>query len=242
MSDLPLILNLAVFAASALQAMSGIGFGVLAGPVLIVVLDSYAAIQISILLSFLIAVLLVPTMLGQIHLRLLVHLLLGVCAGTPLGVMAAAVLDFATLKLVAALVVGFMTVVASGLYAQVLANSTDSTVRRGAVGAISGALNVSLAMPGPPVAAYMTAIVSGKEKLRATTLALFLVAYPLAFAAQAFGLGITAETWTATLDLAPATIAGTLLGLFLARSIGEPVFRHITVACLAASAGILLFG
>ena len=60
-----LILNLAVFGAAALQSATGIGFGVIAGPVLLIALNDGAAIQISILLNLLIAVILTPSLWRQ---------------------------------------------------------------------------------------------------------------------------------------------------------------------------------
>ncbi len=55
-----LILNVAVFGAAALQSATGIGFGVIAGPVLLIALNSGSAIQISIILNLLIASILAP--------------------------------------------------------------------------------------------------------------------------------------------------------------------------------------
>ena len=50
------LLNVAVLVASALQSATGIGFGVIAGPILLIVLNDGSAIQISIALNLLIAV------------------------------------------------------------------------------------------------------------------------------------------------------------------------------------------
>ncbi len=57
-----LVLNVAVFGASALQSATGIGFGVIAGPVLLVALNDGSAIQISIVLNLLIAAFLAPSL------------------------------------------------------------------------------------------------------------------------------------------------------------------------------------
>ena len=58
------LLNIAVLAASLLQAATGIGFGVIAGPILLLALDSGAAIQVSIALSFAIALALLALLPG----------------------------------------------------------------------------------------------------------------------------------------------------------------------------------
>ena len=118
-SDLPLLLVGAVFAASMLQAVTGIGFGVIAGPVLIVTMANSGAIQASILLSFLIALLLSPSTVPRVNRRLLAPLFVGVCLGTPIGALAFLTLTIGSLKICAAVIVGFMTLVATGVFFQI---------------------------------------------------------------------------------------------------------------------------
>ncbi len=57
-----LVLGIAVFGASALQSATGIGFGIIAGPALLIVLNDGSAIQVSVMLNLLIALLLAPTL------------------------------------------------------------------------------------------------------------------------------------------------------------------------------------
>ena len=64
-------LHAAVFAAALLQAATGIGFGVIAGPIILMVMNSGAAVQVTILLSLLIAVVLAPSLYGQVHKKVL---------------------------------------------------------------------------------------------------------------------------------------------------------------------------
>lgn len=238
-ADLPLVAYAAVFAASMLQAITGIGFGVLAGPVLLVVLASTSAIQVSIVLSFLIALVLAPKTLPRVDRRLLLHLTAGVCVGTPVGAMAATAMSLETLKLVAAAVVGAMTVVAAGACARLSLFERDTRFRRGLTGAASGALNAALAMPGPPVAAYATAIRIGKDSVRSTVLVTFLFAYPVALGAQAAATGLSPEIWTVAPPLALPTVLGTIAGAAVAGRVGETAFRWITIAFLLAGVSAL---
>ena len=76
-----LILGIAVFAASALQSATGIGFGVIAGPILLVILNDGSAIQISVVLNLLIALLLAPSLVRKSDRRLLKSLLIGLVIG-----------------------------------------------------------------------------------------------------------------------------------------------------------------
>ena len=80
-----LILSIAVFGASVLQAATGIGFGVVAGPLLLIVLNDSAAIQVSVALNLLIAVILAPSLWRIADRKLLPSLLIGLAVGSPIG-------------------------------------------------------------------------------------------------------------------------------------------------------------
>lgn len=236
----PPLLVAAVFAASLLQAVTGIGFGVIAGPVLLVTMASAGAIQVSIVLSFLIALLLAPLTLPAVNWRLLRPLFIGVCLGTPVGAWAYLSLSLETLKLCAAIVVGAMTVIATGILAKFPIAQSDTASRRGAVGMVCGALNAALAMPGPPVAAYVTAIKGDGKVVRATTLVTFLLSYPIALAFQALFVGVSESLLPTVSALAVPTILGTLSGVFLSRSINEQAFKWLTVFFLVISVILLV--
>ncbi|WP_164660235.1 sulfite exporter TauE/SafE family protein [Tropicibacter sp. Alg240-R139] len=238
--DLPALLVGSVFAASVLQAATGIGFGVIAGPVLLVTMANVGAIQVSILLSFLIALLLSPITIPRVQWPLLKPLFLGVCIGTPPGALAFVMLPIDTLKLIAAIVVGFMTLVAAGLLARYPVVEQDSKVRRVFAGTICGFLNTTLAMPGPPIAAYATAIKSKKATIQATTLVTFLMAYPIALVLQTLAVGLSGEAVGVSVRLMGPTIVGTSVGLLISNRLPEQVFRWATIIFLATSVFILL--
>ncbi|SHJ82226.1 Sulfite exporter TauE/SafE, partial [Shimia gijangensis] len=239
-ADLPLLLVGAVFAASMLQAVTGIGFGVIAGPVLIVTMANAGAIQASILLSLLIALLLSPSTIPRVNRRLLAPLFLGVCIGTPIGALAFLTLTISSLKLCAAVIVGFMTLVAAGVLSRFPIFENDTRIRRVGIGVVSGILNAALAMPGPAVAAYATAIKSDKSTIQATTLVTFLLAYPVAFAFQAVFVGISNEALEISMKLVLPTLSGTVLGASVARFVPERLFKSVTVLFLIMSVLLLV--
>ncbi len=231
-----------VFLASALQSVTGIGFGVIAGPILLVAMGSATAIQVSIVLSFLIAFLLAPRTLPRVNARLLWPLMVGICIGTPFGALAILALPIDALKMMAALVVGFMTLVAAGVFARYPVFQRDSRIRRIAVGAISGALNTALAMPGPAIAAYATAIKSDMETIRATTLVSFLFAYPVGLLFQYIFVGLSPDLVAIAMPLAIPTLLGSFAGILLSGMFSSRVFRLLTLFFLAASVCALIFG
>lgn len=242
LAEIPPLLIAVVFAASMMQSITGIGFGVIAGPVLLVSMGSTGAIQVSIVLSLLIAVLLAPGTVPRVNWSLLRPLLFGVLLGTPVGAIAYATLSLGMLKTIAAVAVSVMTLIASGLLARFPIFAKDSNNRRIGTGMVCGALNTTLAMPGPPVAAYATAIKSDKQTIRATTLVTFLFAYPVALCFQAALSGFSGALYDVAVPLSVPTVLGTISGMLVAPLFSEQFFKWLTVGFLIASVAALVFG
>ena len=80
-----LLLNGAVFLATLLQGTTGIGFGILAGPVFLLILAPHAAIPLIILLSLAMAVMLALPGLRCCDMGLMRPALAGGLIGFPLG-------------------------------------------------------------------------------------------------------------------------------------------------------------
>lgn len=251
-----IFLAISVAGASALQAATGIGFGVIAGPVMLMVLNSGSAIQISILLSFLIAAVLAPSLRSRIDRALLARLLAGSVAGLPLGLWIFISIDISLLKLLAGVAVSFTLIYvvranapeANAPEANAITPAMETEGEREkssrsggmagqlALGAVSGVMSGSLAMPGPIPAAWMTARGYGKETVRATLLAMFIFSYLAALALQASLAGIARETLWQSLLLAAPTLAGVYIGRRLAARLTERIFRRVLLAVLAGTA------
>ena len=229
-------LHCAVFAASLLQAASGIGFGVLAGPALLLVLNSGGAIQISILLSLLIALLLSPGLWGRVNRTVFRHLLVGTGLGIPLGLVVFMVTPILLLKTFAMIAVLFMLWVSMRSTGVRRAESVMTAGVEGVgIGTVSGLMGASLGMPGPVVAAWMTARQEKKQAIRATILVLFVPSYVGAFLVQQIA-GVDEATLWLCLQLLPATLAGVLIGKQLDGRISDSVFRRVIKAVLLMTA------
>lgn len=233
-----LLLAAGVFLASTLQSASGIGFGVVAGPLIMMTMNSPAAVQVSILLSFVIAVLLAPGSLRGVERPLLRRLVIGTLLGAPVGAAAFYWLDLRALKLLAA---GITTFNALAMLGWLPWRSTASDARQQtAVGFVSGALSAGLAMPGPAVAAHLGRTARRKEAVRSATLALFLWSYPIAYLAQALTVAPSRPALDMTLRLLPACLLGVPAGVWLARRISETLFRRLGISVMVVTAAALV--
>ena len=109
-----LVLHACVLLAALLQAATGIGFGVIAGPIVLLVLNDGSAVQMTILLSLLVSVLFVPSLYRKVDKKLLKRLLVGTFLGLPLGVYGFLQVSVDVLKLVAAIAVLVMAALVTG--------------------------------------------------------------------------------------------------------------------------------
>ena len=238
-----LILSIAVFGASVLQSATGIGFGVVAGPLLLIVLNDSAAIQVSVALNLLIAVILAPSLWRIADRKLLRSLLIGLAVGSPIGLVMFLYTDIAWLKIFAGVVVLFtLVLLLRGNRADAVSASAGvGQVEKVGVGFVAGIMGGVLAMPGPVPAAWMSAKGYDKDTIRATILVMFVVAYSFALVLQLSLAEVSANTLRLTAVLVPATVAGVFVGKVLSQRISEATFRSLITIVLTLTV-VLLFG
>jgi len=236
-----LILNVAVFGAAALQSATGIGFGVIAGPVLLIALNSGSAIQISIVLNLLIALILAPSLWQQADRQLLARLLIGLAIGSPVGLLIFLNINIDVLKTFAGLTVAYtlFLILRNNRAPSLTPQPSTGNPEQVSIGVLSGIMGASLAMPGPIPAAWMSARGFSRETIRATILMMFVFAYVVALALQIGLAGIGADTMQLSAMLAPSTIIGILVGRSLVSRVTEQTFRYLLVIVLASTAIIL---
>lgn len=236
------LVQVAVLLASLLQGATGIGFGVIAGPVLLYVLNSGSAIQVSIVLSLVIALLLAPTLVREVDRTVLKALLIGTCIGIPAGILVFVSVDIVMLKLLAGLAVAFMALTAGGAFEHF--RRVDDRPRRPqfvwGLGVLSGTMSSSLGMPGPVPAAWMVTRRYSKSVIRATILVMFIPSYAAALGFQALAPGVSGEAVRWSMQLLPATVAGVAAGRILERRINERTFKIVITIILACTSMLLL--
>lgn len=238
------LLALAVFGASMLQAATGIGYGVIAGPIFLVALNGAEAIQISTLHNFLIAAILAPLLRGAVERSVLKFLVLGSIAGIAVGLGLQSVLSVVSLKLIAAAAVSFVAVTLMVDMRRKRAGSSadrHSLTEVISVGAVSGIMGGMLAMPGPLAATWMSVRSFEKNAVRATILAFFIFAYGANTISYVAISGFAPETLHLALVLVPPLAIGIAAGSMLSRTLSEALFRKVLLFVLLSTIAALLF-
>ena len=232
-----ILLHIASLVAAFFQSVTGVGYGMIAGPVILIVLEDPGAVMISTCLSWLIALCLFPMLRRGTDLRMMLRLLGGACLGLPVGLWIWGISDITTLKLLAGVTIGVLT--AAMLFG---APGMRSPGLKGdlAFGALGGFFGGCLAMPGPPPALRMAGMGASKVVTRATMVSFFMGVWPLIFAGQAATRGLDQGTLMNALILVPATLAGIVAGNWAASRVSELVFRRLVIGFLVlTSAGLL---
>lgn len=241
MEPILITLSITVFFAAALQSATGIGFGVIAGPIMLLLLNSNSSIQISIVLNLLIAVLLVRSIRLAIDKTILIQLIVGSVLGLPLGLLIFLNVDIVMLKILAGTAISLTALLVIRNNIMRTKSAAIGPSKRGALitGVASGLMSSSLAMPGPVVAAWMSAARIEKQVVRATTLTLFVFSYGAALLFQIPFADIESATLWTCLKLVPATIAGVYVGRLIVTWLTERVFSWLIIVILLLTATFL---
>ena len=246
------LLGGATVLAAMLQTATGIGFGLIAGPFVLMALQGREAIEATALLSLLITLALAPRLMASANRRDLVNLSLGCAVGLPVGAMVYLYADIVMLKLGAATLILFtlfmmfypVRVASDGQGAR--APSSGAQASGGRTGGLlaglsAGVLGACLAMPGPIAAVFMIRQGRGKTVVRATMLTFFVFALGAALALQIFIDGLSPRVLQVSAFLAPACALGLILGHFAVKRISERVFLRLLQIVLIATV-LSLFG
>ncbi len=242
MNSFEIFSHVVVFAAAFLQSATGIGFGIIAGPVILILIDSHAAVQVTMGLSLVVSLVLAPTLIAHVDRRMLKRLSIGTVIGLPLGMLVFWLVSLPVLKFLAMLVVAFMAwIVSRSPQNSTQTPSGSRTAVDLGVGVVSGAMSTALAMPGPAAAARLTSLALPKLSVRATVLLLMVISYFGALVVQAGLIGIERQTIETAAWMLPAALVGTFFGRLFVSRIDEALFRQIiTVVLIVTAFGLLV--
>ncbi len=237
-----LVVTLVVAAATALQAATGAGLGLIAGPVLILALGSTTAVHVAIVLNLLVSIVLLPHELKSVHWPIVRWLSLGTLIGIPLGVWTVNVIDLTTLKLLAGVCVSLaaLQLMLARRQRSVTAREAWTPPGVSVGGAVSGWMTGAMAIPGPAAMWQLARSGIPPSAVRACLRAQFSLAYAASLAAHALaGLELRPVAWS-TLVLLPALAAGIALGALAKRRLSDRSLANALLVLLVAMGIALL--
>ncbi|MBT6156600.1 MAG: sulfite exporter TauE/SafE family protein [Planctomycetaceae bacterium] len=231
----------AVFFAALIQSATGIGFGLIAMPFLLIALAGTQAVQITVILSLGMSVMLCIRTYRDCDVKALRTLMIGGAVGLPFGLTGFLFLDPIYLKLLAGAVVLLFAI---SIVWQPVVRATEtkpsSPIFFGA-SILSGAMAVCLAMPGPAVIGPLREHCDSNRSVRSTIFAYFVLAYVAAFGLQMGFADISTETMWISLILVPAMVIGISAGHLLAPRLSPRQIKvSIVLVLLGTSASLIV--
>lgn len=231
------LLGMVAFAAMT-QSISGFGFSLMLVPLLSLLIGPKDTVVAANVLSFTLDVALLSRLHGLVEWRLASMLFVGALVGMPFGVLVLVWFSPAALQvLIAAMVILFTLLLMRGL-------RLDDAGRIGDVvaGAISGILNTSTSMSGPPVVLYLQGKGITPLIFRATLTAYFGVISLIAIGLLSLTGHFTETVGIASILAIPALVVGGFIGNWLHYRVPGPLFRRLVYVILFVSAFSALAG
>ena len=226
-----LLVACVLVASSAIQSATGSGFGLIAGPALILIAPWLVPAPLLILT--------IPMMLlvatrerGHCDTRAVGIASFTMLPGIAVGLWFVQRVDTAAVQLLVA-----MLALAAG--AAMLAGKSVTGSRRtlAGAGAAAGFMGALAAMPGPPLS--LTYRPNDAAALRSTLSTIFLVMAAATLVALQFQIGITGNELLTAAALSPLLVCGHLLGSQMARRISVAVLSRTTTYIILAAATVL---
>jgi len=239
------LLSAVTFIAALVQGAVGIGFALFVTPIFLTVFNSVIAVQVTIFVTLVTALAVVPKIYQHFPKPLLWRLVIGNAIGAPIGIAIYRLADVTSLKLGAGIIV-------TGLAIYLLATNkhrsdTGKASPGGSpgadlgVGVLTGIMTTTLGMTGPAAALYLTYLHATRQATRSAIFGLFLFGYTFGLIAQALLVGIDANTWMWAVALSPAAYIGTLAGDRVSNKLDPKTFTTlILVVLIASGAGAII--
>jgi uncharacterized membrane protein YfcA len=237
--DVPTALGLLTIVglAALTQAVAGFGFALLLAPPLALLIGPKETVVVSNILSTGLNLVMAARLHEHVDWRLWSRLVAGGLVGMPIGLAMLIWLDPASLKLIiAGSVIVFAVLLMRGLEVH-----HGGRVGDGLIGVVSGVLNTSTSMSGPPVVLYLQGQGVSPERFRGTLTAYFFVTSLIAVGLLALGGRFDRDAGLAAALAFPALALGWLIGDRIYRRVDRTVFRRLVFVILFASAGIAIF-
>ncbi len=218
-----------IFLAGIIQGITSFGFSLLAVPILSLFLPLKIVTPMLVIYSFVMNSVILYNVRKHVNIRKIAILVISGIVAIPFGTYLLKVLDEGVLKILVGAIVTLSALAFIRGFKVVIKNEKLSYVP---VGIISGILNGSVSLSGPPVILFLTNQGVEKQIFRASLTSYFWVIN--LFTIPMFMLNglITKDVVSYTGYLFPALIIGVLVGIKVAGKVDEKFFRKLTLVLM----------
>jgi uncharacterized membrane protein YfcA len=224
------------FLAGTVQGVAGFGAGLVAIPLLCLIMDIKMAVPLCILNGLIITSYLAFTLRHHLDIRKILPLLLGALPGIPVGVILLKHVDQQLLQVF----IGIILITYSLYNLLVKPGPVSLHVCWGYfAGFLTGAITAALSAGGPPAIVYTTMTDWKKDVIKATLTGFFVLNACFAFVVQMANGIITQQVLLSFLGTAPFVLAGTVFGSMVSGKLDRSTYLRL-IYCFLMAMGVMM--
>ncbi|MFT6372655.1 MAG: putative membrane protein YfcA [Gammaproteobacteria bacterium] len=220
-----LLLPLVLFTAALVQAAGGMGFGLIAGPGLVLALGGAAGIQATIMLNLIVALVTWLACHQEVRYAHVLPMVPGLLAGIGCGLGLSLVVPELAIKIALCIVLGWICFINTW----VVQKAGSSLVK---FSLLSGVMAGCLAIPGPAASVYLRGISQTAGAARSAMMPLLFFTYAVAGVGVVALHGLNEKALEMSTSYGPIATAGVFAGLWLSRWLSERTLSRITQGLL----------
>jgi len=222
-----------------IQGTTSFGFSLIALPLLGIMLPLKLVVPLLVIFSLFMNSIILYKLRKHVHLKSILILIFSSIIATPMGAQLLMTVDEHVLKFFVGVIVVVSAVIFKlGLNIKV----KNEKLAYIPVGIISGLLNGSVSLSGPPIILFLTNQKTEKQIFRGTLTSYFWILNIATTIVFYFNGLLSEEVFELSYKLLPALIIGILLGMKAGDQIEESTFKNITIALLFVMGTLSIIG
>lgn len=230
---------LAIFLASLTQGFVGFGFSQVAIPIMALFMPTKSIIPLLLILGSLLNIIILLDNKKHVELKKIIILMITGTLGIPIGAYLLKILDAGIIKIfIGSMIIFSSATILSGKKIRIDREKLATIP----IGFLSGILNGSITMSGPPIIIFFSNQGLSKDSFRANLVAYFLWLNIATIPVFVAGRLLELTDLRKSLILSPALFAGTIVGIIISKRVDNELFKKITLALLMVLGFSLIIG
>lgn len=222
-----------------IQGTTSFGFSLIALPLLGIMLSLRLVVPLLVIFSLVMNSIILYNLRSYVDLKRIIILICSAIIATPLGAYLLISVDENTLKLVVGIIVVISAIIFKLGFSIQVKNEKLAFVP---VGIISGLLNGSVSLSGPPIILFLTNQKTEKQVFRATLTSFFWILNIATVFVFFYNGLINFKVVDLSIKLIPALMIGLFFGIKIGDRIEQRTFQNATIILLFCMGSLSIFG